>query len=554
MIYYKEILNITHRNYQDIEKGRGSVIKLVCFGDSHVNAEHGFNEIAFQNGVTAINNSKADLALFLGDLTMEGTAAEYEYALKKFSSFKPEVYPKMLIGNHDARNVGYELFESEIGPRSYVIDDIEDLVVVVLDSTLPDLNTGRIGQPALDFAKKAFASYDDVVKVLTFHHHLLPIPNTGRERSMVEDAGDVLDFILRENIDIVCTAHRHFPNSYVITDEDGTALVLNAGTFSATKTRARAGCGFIKLEIDKKPGEKCQVQVYGYKTSESYDPIQEQHEIHQISRQFPIMRLDDKLGAKRLSRIVHLSDTHFTHGSEFRSESFEQALKLIPKENADIAIHTGDVTVASQIDEYELAVENLARLSDIIPLSIIPGHRDIWPIGKELFKKEIGPINTIWEDPQLRIMGYNTCRPYTTAGSLGRSKLNQIIEECGMYKRMGKFMIVATHHAAIPPPTTRDVATLEDAGEVIRTFVDSYIPFHLSGHNHSAFAVQVGNTLFCNAGTLSSSKMISLERLNSYNTITIYENGYVEIEEVSVNNGKRYPLRAASIPIPNADL
>lgn len=526
------------------------MIKLVCFGDSHIHWASGFNEEAFNNGVAAINASKADSVLFLGDLTMEGTEAEYKYALEKFSHFKPEAYPKILIGNHDARNVGYELFESEIGPRNYVIDDVENMVIVALDSTLPDLNAGRIGVPALKFAKKAFSQHDDVIKVLAFHHHVLPIPNTGRERSMVEDAGDVLDFILKENIDIVCTAHRHFPNTYLIEDEDDTALIINTGTFSATKTRARAGCGFVSLEIEKEPGEKCDVRVHSYKTSEGIEPIERKHKIPPITRRFPVIRLKENLGAKRVSKIIHISDTHFSEGKEFRAESFEKAIELIETEAADLAVHTGDVTADSQIEEFELAVENLRRISDILPIAVIPGHRDIWPIGRELFEKEIGPINCLWEDPNLRIMGFNTSRPYTDAGNLGRSKLNMIIEDSGPFRRMGKFLIVATHHSAVPLPTTRNVSTLEDAGEFIRTLVDWNVPFHLSGHNHSAFVVQVGNTLFCNAGTLSSSKMVSLERLNSYNTVEIYENGYIQVTEISVNTGKRYPLRAASLPIP----
>ncbi len=29
-------------------------------------------------------------------------------------------------------------------------------------------------------------------KIITFHHHLLPIPQTGRERNILLDAGDLL--------------------------------------------------------------------------------------------------------------------------------------------------------------------------------------------------------------------------------------------------------------------------------------------------------------------------------------------------------------------------
>ncbi len=90
--------------------------RLVIISDTHISRYGGaFNLHAFNVGMEKINKIKdASVFLHLGDITQMGTLLDYEYALEQFKKFEPlSKNSKMifLIGNHDAMNVGYLLFE-----------------------------------------------------------------------------------------------------------------------------------------------------------------------------------------------------------------------------------------------------------------------------------------------------------------------------------------------------------------------------------------------------------------------------------------------------------
>src|SRR3712207_6897894 len=55
----------------------------------------------------------------------------------------------------------------------------------------PDLNDGRVGREHYEFIRDSFARADEWLKIFVIHHHLIPIPGTGRERNIIFDAGDV---------------------------------------------------------------------------------------------------------------------------------------------------------------------------------------------------------------------------------------------------------------------------------------------------------------------------------------------------------------------------
>ena len=48
-------------------------------------------------------------------------------------------------------------------------------------------------------------------RVFVLHHHLLPIPGTGRERNVVHDAGDTLEVLQRAGVNLVLSGHKHVP-------------------------------------------------------------------------------------------------------------------------------------------------------------------------------------------------------------------------------------------------------------------------------------------------------------------------------------------------------
>jgi len=82
--------------------------------------------------------------------------------------------------------------------------------------------------------------------VVGFHHHLIPVPNSGREKNIIEDAGETLDIILKNEIQLVLMGHRHVPYGVKIHK----TLLVNAGTFSCNRTRAHFGNTFNIIDIE----------------------------------------------------------------------------------------------------------------------------------------------------------------------------------------------------------------------------------------------------------------------------------------------------------------
>ena len=166
--------------------------KLVIISDTHMSRSGGaFNLHTYNLGVEQINKLEdVDLFMHLGDITQNGTLLEYEYALEQLKKFQPiSKYPLMcLIGNHDAMNVGYLLFEEMIGKRHIEYED-DEIFVIGIDSTKPDLPGGIIHHSIIELVREELMKKEreNKFKVVCFHHQLIPIPNTGKERSAIDD-------------------------------------------------------------------------------------------------------------------------------------------------------------------------------------------------------------------------------------------------------------------------------------------------------------------------------------------------------------------------------
>ena len=75
----------------------------------------------------------------------------------------------------------------------------------------------------------------DGLKVLALHHHLLPVPGTGRERNICYDAGDTLQVLIRSGVDLVLSGHKHVPHVWRLED----LVVATAGTCSSLRLRGK---------------------------------------------------------------------------------------------------------------------------------------------------------------------------------------------------------------------------------------------------------------------------------------------------------------------------
>ena len=207
---------------------------IVQISDIHVGEVH-FVPSLLTRAIDEINELNPDIVIITGDLTANGFRREYDTVKNYLSPIKC----KNLIvqpGNHDSRNVGYVHFEDIYGER-YRSFDYNKIKILAADSSEPDLDNGQIGREYYKWIKNEFSNIPDdgTFKIFTMHHHLLPVPNTGRERNILNDAGDVLEVLVDSNVDLVLCGHKHVPYIWRIED----LLMITAGTVSCLRLRGK---------------------------------------------------------------------------------------------------------------------------------------------------------------------------------------------------------------------------------------------------------------------------------------------------------------------------
>ncbi len=182
--------------------------------------------------------------------------------------------------------------------------------------------------------------------------------------------------------------------------------------------------------------------------------------------------------------IVYLSDLHV--GSQFVPEVFETVVKEVNEINPDVIVITGDLTNEGLMKEYEKCKSLLTKFNTKKIISI-SGNHDYRNTGYLLFKKFF-PFQTVNElDDDIVLVTVGTARPDRNNGEVGYRQ-NLWLERT-MKKYKDKIKIVAMHHHLIPiPDTGSDQLTVVDAGEVLRTVLDTKVDVVLCGHKHQLWA------------------------------------------------------------------
>jgi 3',5'-cyclic AMP phosphodiesterase CpdA len=124
---------------------------------------------------------------------------------------------------------------------------VGDATIVAVDSSEPDLDNGQIGRGRYRLIEAAFEE-DAELRVFVCHHHLLPVPGTGRERNIVNDAGDTLETLQRAQVDLVLSGHKHVPYAWRLEN----LFVVNAGTVSSSRLRGNGRPCYNVVEVDGK--------------------------------------------------------------------------------------------------------------------------------------------------------------------------------------------------------------------------------------------------------------------------------------------------------------
>src|SRR6266508_4334128 len=208
---------------------------IAQLSDVHVGGSR-YREDLLRTAIGEINAEKPDLVVVAGDLTDEGFPDQYPVAQSELEAIDCEQVV-LVPGNHDARNVGYL-----------------------------DIEEGEIGREHYGWIEEGFAGEPDL-RLFVCHHHLVPVPGTGRERNQVLDAGDVLSLLRQLGVDLVLSGHRHVPYVWPVAG----MFIVHSGTVSTLRTRGfphpaynliRIEGGRIAVELRVPGGERRSLGEY----------------------------------------------------------------------------------------------------------------------------------------------------------------------------------------------------------------------------------------------------------------------------------------------------
>jgi 3',5'-cyclic-AMP phosphodiesterase len=225
------------------ERDDGVRFSIAHISDLHCGSQH-FQPELLERAIEEINELHPNVTIISGDLTTDGFKAEYEVArdyIDRIESDDLIVVP----GNHDSRNVGYVHFEELFGPRTCELHK-NGVSIVAVDSSEPDLDHGQIGRNRYRSIDEQFGRAADL-RIFVLHHHLIPVPGTGRERNVVYDAGDLLEVLLRCGVNLVLCGHKHVPYAWKLED----LFIVTAGTASSLRLRGHTRPCYNIVEIGR---------------------------------------------------------------------------------------------------------------------------------------------------------------------------------------------------------------------------------------------------------------------------------------------------------------
>ncbi|MHA1843907.1 MAG: metallophosphoesterase family protein [Promethearchaeota archaeon] len=472
--------------------------RLVIISDTHIaRSGSAFNLHAFNVGIEKINKIRdVSLYLHLGDLTHSGTLLDYEHTLTQLEKFKPisESPMLILIGNHDAKNVGYLLFEEMIGKRYFEYED-EEIYIIGIDSTKPDLAGGIIHHEVIDSVKTKLEDpiRKDKLKIVCFHHQLIPIPNTGKERSAIDDSGNMLKMLLEAETDLVLNGHRHTSNLYNLSSSQKNMFIFNSGTFSCNKTRYRELFTYAIIDIE------------GHSITFKVLPIFENQNIREIHREITYYE-PIKVNTKRktLFRVIQICNSLINEKDAGKKVNLDIAINKINEfENIDLVVHTGNLTAKSYENEFFIANEKLNKIK--FPWVAIPGPTDSKPPAWEFWREYIGDLNPSYEADIFYFQGINSTTQDSSNGFIGRKKLSDLIEKVLSLSHK-KIFVTSCFHTLIPTPLSVWRTELIDSGDILSSFARSQIDLVLNSSPSISFNLKVENTVISNGGNISGNR------------------------------------------------
>ncbi|RMF32312.1 MAG: metallophosphoesterase, partial [Candidatus Nitrosothermus koennekii] len=212
---------------------------IVQISDIHAGA---YNQSILLDAIDEINGLEPDAVLVTGDLTENGLLIEFEEAKKHIDKIKAKEVI-VLAGNHDYRHTGYLLFKKFF--KSKQLYEFDECIIATLSTARPDRDEGEVGYRQCLWLNDSLKDKDRL-KIIAMHHHLIAAPDTGSDRIIVLDAGDVLHAALASKVDLVLCGHKHRPWLWNL----GSLTIGYAGTVSSIKMRGFFNNSYNRIDIN----------------------------------------------------------------------------------------------------------------------------------------------------------------------------------------------------------------------------------------------------------------------------------------------------------------
>ena len=171
----------------------------------------------------------------------------YEYDKAKVFVDRFDVAKILIVpGNYDSKNMGYLIFEELFGTRFPYFEN-DEVVILGLDSTEPDLTEGHVGRENYEMIREKMHNKEKI-NILGLHHHLISVPGTGRERNIAVDAGELLKLCTDIKVNFVLSGHKHLPWVWKLEN----TFFITAGTATSRRFKGRTHPSFnlIKISTD----------------------------------------------------------------------------------------------------------------------------------------------------------------------------------------------------------------------------------------------------------------------------------------------------------------
>src|SRR3954465_6255362 len=220
---------------------RNGTFTIAHISDLHCGGPYFLPDL-LERAIAEVNELEPDIVVCSGDLTTFGFKEEYAQAKDYLDRID---CPNFVVvpGNHDSRNVGYVHFEELFGDRNSVLR-VGPVAVVAAASPEPDLDHGQIGRGRYRWIEEQFRDEADL-RVFVCHHHLLPVPGTGRARHIIYDPGDTIECLQRSGVNLVLSGHKHVPYAWRLEN----LFVINTGTVSSLRLRGNTRPCYNIVEI-----------------------------------------------------------------------------------------------------------------------------------------------------------------------------------------------------------------------------------------------------------------------------------------------------------------